>query len=103
MSLTHPRMSTIITIAVVFLLVGTFTSVTVQGGFQVLFAIPLAFYFWRAVGRDFQLPANLPVDAPLIKMSAVTPSPSSSCYAPLVVGRESVCPSGPFSPNQPCT
>jgi O-antigen ligase len=58
MSLTHPRMSTIITIAVVFLLVGTFTSVTVQGGFQVLFAIPLAFYFWRALGRDFQLPAS---------------------------------------------
>lgn len=58
MTLTHPRMSTLITMAIVFLLVGTFTSVTVQGGFQVLFAIPLAFYFWRALGRDFQLPAS---------------------------------------------
>lgn len=52
------RMTTLVTVAVFFLLIGTFTSVTIQGAYQVLFSIPLAYYTWKALGRGFKLPAS---------------------------------------------
>lgn len=52
------RVTSITTVAVFFLLLGTFVSITVQGAYQVLFLIPLVFYTWRAKGRNFRLPAS---------------------------------------------
>jgi O-antigen ligase len=52
------RLTTITTAAVFFLCLGTFISVSVQGAYQVLFAIPLIYYTWRAMGRGFKLPAS---------------------------------------------
>ncbi len=51
-------MTTMMTLAVFFLLVGTFTSVTVQGGYLVMIVLPLFFYTWRAKGKSFKLPAS---------------------------------------------
>lgn len=48
----------ITTTAVVFLALGTFTSVTIQGAYQILFAIPLVYYFCLAKGRHFVLPRS---------------------------------------------
>lgn len=58
MLLSHPRMTTMTTIAVFFLLVGTFTSITVQGVYLIFILIPLLFYTSRAKGRSFKLPAS---------------------------------------------
>lgn len=58
MLLSHPRMTTLTTIAVFFLLVGTFTSITVQGGYLLFIMVPLFFYSLRAKGRSFKLPAS---------------------------------------------
>ncbi len=52
------RMTTLITAAVFFLAIGTFISVTVQGAYQVLIAVPMAYYAWSAKGRHFRLPAS---------------------------------------------
>jgi O-antigen ligase len=52
------RPTTVVTIALFFLAVGTFTSVTIQGGYQVLFAFPLIYYFRLAYGRHFRLPTS---------------------------------------------
>lgn len=55
---TNLRMSTLVTVAVLFLALGTFTSVTIQGGYQLIFAIPLIYYTHLAYGRNFRLPAS---------------------------------------------
>jgi O-antigen ligase len=52
------RMTTIMTAALFFLVTGTFTSITVQGVYLVLFVIPLTYYSWKAKGRSFKLPAS---------------------------------------------
>jgi len=52
------RLNTVTTAAVFFLAIGTFTSVTIQGAYQVLFAIPLFYFVWLAKGRAFNLPAS---------------------------------------------
>lgn len=39
-------------------MIGTFTSVSIQGLYQILFTIPLAYYTWKAFGRQFRLPAS---------------------------------------------
>lgn len=56
--MTNLRMTTVVTAAVFFLAIGTFTSVTIQGAYQVLVAIPLIYYVWLAKGRAFRLPAS---------------------------------------------
>lgn len=58
LNLTRYRMGTLVTAAVFFLCIGTFTSVTIQGIFQVLFTVPLLYYVWLARGRSFKLPAS---------------------------------------------
>lgn len=52
------RIDTVTTAAVFFLAIGTFVSVTVQGIYQVLFLIPLVYYFRQALGRHFVLPKS---------------------------------------------
>lgn len=56
--MTNVHMTTGITFAVFFLAVGTFTSVTVQGAYQILIAVPMIYYAWLAKGRSFRLPAS---------------------------------------------
>lgn len=52
------RLNQITTIAVIFLILGTFTSVTVQGAYQVLFLLPLILLTRKAFGKDFRLPTS---------------------------------------------
>jgi O-antigen ligase len=57
-SLSQFRLTTLITLAVFFLLTGTFTSVTIQGAYLVLFLPALIYYTYKALGRNFKLPAS---------------------------------------------
>lgn len=52
------RMTSVISVAVFFLALGTFVSVSVQGAYQVLITVPLFYYAWLAKGRQFRLPAS---------------------------------------------
>lgn len=52
------RINSVTTAAIFFLAVGTFVSVTIQGVYQVLFLIPLVYYFRQALGRHFILPKS---------------------------------------------
>ena len=51
-------MKSLTSVAVFFLALGTFVSVTVQGAYQLLILPPLLWHFHRAWGRNFRLPAS---------------------------------------------
>jgi O-antigen ligase len=52
------RMTSLITAAVLFLALGTFTSVTIQGGYEVLIVLPLFYFTYVSFGRSFRLPPS---------------------------------------------
>jgi len=51
-------MTSVISVAVFFLALGTFVSVSVQGAYLVLITVPMIYYAWLAKGRQFRLPAS---------------------------------------------
>jgi O-antigen ligase len=55
---TTARMKSLTSVAVFFLALGTFVSVTVQGVYQLLIIPPLLWHFHRVWGRNFRLPAS---------------------------------------------
>ncbi len=52
------RPTTLVTVAAFFLAIGTFTSVSLQGLYQVLMLFPLLYFTKRAWGRQFRLPVS---------------------------------------------